>query len=79
RNDSVTLVVEDDWSPLVAVEMSVDTRGWTRLEPADGLVDGRRESFTAKIPPGAKLVLLRLTDAVYNAATFDLLATSTAR
>lgn len=79
RSDTVTLVVEDDWSPLVAVEMSVDTRGWTRLEPADGLVDGRRESFTAKIPPGAKLVLLRLTDAVYNAATFDLLATTTSR
>lgn len=79
RGDTVTLVVEDGWSPLVTVELSADTTGWTRLEAADGLVDGRRETITATVPPGAKLLLVRLTDAAYNVVTLDLLAHVTPR
>jgi|CXWL01.1.fsa_nt_gi hypothetical protein len=79
KGETVTLMVEDSWSPLVAVELSTDTRGWVRLNAADGLVDGRRETITATIPADAKLLLLRLTDAAYNVVTLDLLARVTTR
>ena len=67
--------VRDAWSPLAEARLSVDGGAWRDLRPVDGLLDGRGESFEVEVPEGARLVLLRLTDAAYNGATYDLLAT----
>ncbi|HEX6204019.1 MAG TPA: hypothetical protein VF100_13535, partial [Thermoanaerobaculia bacterium] len=66
------VVVEDALSPLVSARLSTDAGEWTDLVPEDGLLDGRRETFVATVPAGARLVLLQVGDAAYNGVTFDL-------
>ncbi len=66
--------VEDAWSPLTEAELSADAGDWRALRPEDGLLDGRGESFLVEAPEGARLLLLRLSDAAYNGVTYDLLA-----
>ncbi len=71
RGDGIEATVVDRLSPLRRVEVSVDAEVWTEVPAADGLLDGRRESFSIDAPPGA-LVLLRVTDAALNVVTLDL-------
>ncbi len=52
--------------------MSVDAGEWRPAPAADGLLDGRRETLELEVPEGARLVLLRVTDAAFNVTTFDL-------
>ncbi len=66
------VVVEDRWNPLRAAELSVDAREWQRAVPADGLLDGRRETLLLEPPEEGSLLLLRLTDAAFNVVTIDL-------
>jgi hypothetical protein len=40
----------------------------------DGLLDGRRETLWIEVPDGARLALLRVSDAAHNVIAFDLLA-----
>ncbi len=71
-NATLTVTVEDAWNPLRNAEYSIDAGEWHPAEPADGLLDGRREELKVEVPAGARLVLLRVEDAAFNTATFDL-------
>jgi len=67
------LTVADDWNPIVKAELSVDAGEWRELAPVDGLADGRSEKFDlGSVPRDAKIALLRVSDAAFNATTFDL-------
>lgn len=72
RSGGLRITVVDDWNPLREVEVSIDGGGWEPLRPIDGLLDGRRESLDVEVPEGAHLVLVRVEDAAFNVATFDL-------
>jgi hypothetical protein len=65
-------VVADSWSPLREAEWSADAGEWQPVEAADGLIDGRRETFLVAPPAGARTVVLRVMDAAYNVITFEL-------
>jgi hypothetical protein len=66
------VVLEDAWNPLRAAEVSVDAGEWQPAPAADGLLDARRETLEIEVPAGARLLLLRATDAAFNVQTFDL-------
>ena len=66
------VVLEDALNPLRTAEVSVDAAEWQAAPAADGLLDGRREALELEVPEGARLVLLRVTDAAHNVTTFDL-------
>lgn len=70
--EGYSVVVGDALSPLRAAEVSVDASEWRPIRPADGLLDGKRETLELQAPKEARLVLLRLTDAAFNVVTFDL-------
>jgi len=65
-------VVEDRWNPLREAVYSIDARQWQPALPADGLLDGQRETLILEIPQEGELLLLRLTDAAFNVVTIDL-------
>lgn len=69
---TLRVVLEDEWNPLRTAEVSVDAAGFEPAPAADGLLDGRREALELAVPEGARLVLLRVTDAAFNTVTFDL-------
>lgn len=79
KGDAITLEVADATSPLREAVVSADAGEWQAARPADGLLDGRREALEVKVPPGATLLLLRLTDAAFNVVTLDLMAELGAR
>jgi hypothetical protein len=66
--------VMDALSPLRQAVFSADAGEWRPATAADGLLDGRRERLTVDLPQGARMLLLRVTDAAFNVVTFDLLA-----
>jgi hypothetical protein len=66
------VVLEDAWNPLRTAEVSVDAGEWQPAPAADGLLDARREALEIEVPAGARLLLLRATDAAFNVQTFDL-------
>ncbi len=73
--ESLTAVAVDAANPLRAAEVSIDGADWRPARPADGLLDGRSETLVVDaVPAGARIVLLRVTDAAFNVRTFDLLA-----
>ncbi|MGH9362321.1 MAG: hypothetical protein ACRD2T_10435, partial [Thermoanaerobaculia bacterium] len=69
RSGSLRVVVADELSPLREAVWSVDAGEWRPAEPEDGLLDGRSEALHLPVPPGSRLVLLRVTDAAYNVVT----------
>jgi hypothetical protein len=66
------VVVEDRFNPLREAVYSVDAEHWRPAAPADGLLDGQRETLILPIPQQGELLLLRLTDAAFNVLTLDL-------
>jgi len=68
----LNVTLEDAWSPVRDVQVSIDGGEWHPARAADGLLDGRREELILDVPAGARYLLLRATDGAYNAATFDL-------
>ena len=72
EDDRVTVVVEDAWSPLREAVISVDADEWRSVRVEDGLLDSQRETLSVTAPEGARLLLLRLTDAAHNVTTIDL-------
>ncbi|HEX5758703.1 MAG TPA: hypothetical protein VF121_05875 [Thermoanaerobaculia bacterium] len=72
QGGSLQVTVTDELSPLREAVWSVDAGEWKTAEPEDGLLDGRSEVLHLDVPPGSRLVLLRVTDAAYNVVTFDL-------
>ncbi|MEE8525429.1 MAG: hypothetical protein V3T72_15945 [Thermoanaerobaculia bacterium] len=73
RDGVLEVVVRDVLSPMREAAVSVDAGEWRPIDPADGLLDGRRETLGVAVPEGARMVLLRLTDAHFNVVTLDLL------
>ncbi len=63
------LSVEDASSALSRVEWSRDGKKWHLLEPADGILDGRRENFTFPAGEGRHLVVVRAVDLHHNRTT----------
>jgi hypothetical protein len=62
--------IEDQRSPLVRVEYSVDAEKWVRLLPDDAILDSRRETFT--LPSDAsngRFVTVRAVDSHFNVIT----------
>jgi hypothetical protein len=76
RGGGVDVVIEDGLSPIRRAEASIDAGDWTQVAVEDGLLDGPRETLRVTAPDGARLVLLRVMDAAFNGATFDLLEES---
>lgn len=72
HDGDLLVTVADALNPLRKAEVSVDAGDWKAAEPADGLLDGRRETLIIKIPAHAHLLLLHLMDAAYNNVTIDL-------
>lgn len=60
--------VEDSASPIRRAEYSVNAGPWTVLEAADGITDGREESFTVRLrgEGGERSVVVRAFDAAGN-------------
>ena len=61
--------VEDGLSPLAVVEWNRDADRWHALAPADGLLDGRRESFEIPAAAGRHVLAVRAHDEHHNRAT----------
>ncbi|MDX2435623.1 MAG: hypothetical protein QNL88_01120, partial [Acidobacteriota bacterium] len=61
--------VTDALSPIVRAEWSRDGEAWEALAPADGLLDGRDESFEFPAEDGSHLVVVRVVDRQHNRAT----------
>ncbi len=59
---------EDSASPIRRAECSVNAGPWTVLEAADGITDGREESFSLHLPAegGERSVVVRALDAAGN-------------
>ena len=66
------VVVEDSWNIVREAVWSADVSPWENAKVDDGLLDSRREVLVLEPKKGAKLLLLRLTDAAYNVFTYDL-------
>ncbi len=64
----------DALSPIRTAVFSIDAGEWRPASAADGLLDGRRETLSMEVPAGARLLLLRVSDAAHNVITFDLSA-----
>lgn len=64
--------VADAASPLRGAEASVDGGPWQPVAAVDGLLDGRAERLRVEVPEGARLVLLRVSDAAFNQVSFQL-------
>ena len=73
RQGVTTVEVSDALNPLRSAEVSVDGGDWAPAMTADALLDSQRESLRLEVAPTSRLVLLRLTDAAFNAATYDVL------
>lgn len=60
--------VEDSASPIRRAEYSVNAGPWTVLEAADGITDGREESFSVRLAGdgGERSVVVRAFDAAGN-------------
>ncbi len=64
--------IEDPWNIVHEAVTSVDAAPWENAKVDDGLLDSRRETLVLEPAKGARLLLLRLTDAAYNVMTYDL-------
>ena len=71
---SISVELADALSPIRNVALSIDAGQWRPVPAADGLLDGRRETLRVEVQDGARLVLLRVSDAAHNVIAFDLLA-----
>jgi hypothetical protein len=67
--DSWVVTVSDGLSPIVRAEWSRDGESWTPLAPADGLLDGREETFRFPAESGRHMVVVRVVDRQHNRAT----------
>jgi hypothetical protein len=67
--DTWTVSVSDTLSPIVRAEWSRDGDEWTALAPADGLLDGREETFEFPAASGRHMVVVRVVDRQHNRAT----------
>ena len=64
--------IEDAGNPLRRAEWSADGAAWEPAVAADGMVDSLRETLRVSAPAGARFVVLRVQDAAFNFAVFEL-------
>ncbi|HET8798283.1 MAG TPA: hypothetical protein VFO89_11385, partial [Thermoanaerobaculia bacterium] len=70
NGDRIVVRITDELSPIGKVEYSVDAEKWIRMTPADGIADGRDETFTLEAPQvNGKFVVVRAVDGQYNVGT----------
>ena len=74
RGSALEVELSDTLSPLRDAVFSSDASQWRPASVSDGLLDGRRETLRFEIPEGARMLLLRVSDAAHNVVTFDLLS-----
>ncbi|HXT21954.1 MAG TPA: hypothetical protein VN923_14480, partial [Thermoanaerobaculia bacterium] len=70
--DRLLVEIEDAGNPLREATFSIGAGAWQPATPQDGLLDGKREVLAVVAPKGAPLVILKVMDAAFNGATFDL-------
>ena len=63
------VVVEDDGSAVSRVEWSRDGAEWKELAPEDGILDGKRETFSLPASQGRHLVVIMAVDRHHNRTT----------
>lgn len=71
----IRVVARDDASPLRRAEYSVDGGSWHEIHPKDGINDGLEETYEfapSGLSPGPKVVVIRITDLLGNAAAAQL-------
>jgi hypothetical protein len=68
---SVTVEVRDDQSAVTRLEYSLDGGPWLPAYPADGLLDGRRETLSLRLDADAagRTLVVRAADALHNLGT----------
>ncbi len=76
RGATLELELADALSPMRSAMVSSDATKWRPVRAADGLLDGRRERLEIEAPKGARLLLLRVSDAAHNVVTFNLLGSN---
>jgi hypothetical protein len=70
RRDGLwSVVVSDGLSTVARVEWSRDGERWHALAPADGVLDGNRESFSFAAEDGRHFVVVRAIDRHHNRVT----------
>lgn len=68
----VEVQIADALNSLREVVFSIDAGVWRSAVEVDGLLDAPRETLRLDLPPQARLLLVRATDAAFNAITLDL-------
>lgn len=71
--ETLRVSITDSLSPLREAVFSVDAGEWRPLLAVDGMLDERSETFEVPHLKSDALLLLRVTDAAFNAMTFNLL------
>jgi len=69
KGDAWLVTVDDALSPVARVEWNRDAEEWEPLEPDDGLLDRRHETFRIPAKPGAHVLAVRAVDDHHNRAT----------
>lgn len=72
RDGMLRVTVRDALSPVREAVTSVDAGEWRPVPPVDGLLDAQTETLLIPPPKKGEMLLLRVTDAAYNVATYDL-------
>ncbi len=72
RGGVLHVTVKDALSPVREAVVSVDAGEWKPVPPEDGLLDAQTEVLLVPPPKPGEMLLLRVTDAAYNVATYDL-------
>ena len=71
---SVEASASDSYVRLTEASYAVDGKRWVPVFPADGLFDGKAETFrfrTEVLPAGAHVVVLKVRDAAGNTGSAD--------
>jgi hypothetical protein len=72
KGGMLRVTVRDALSPIREAVASLNAGEWKPAVPADGLLDARTETLLVPAIKPGDMLLLRVTDAAYNVATYDL-------
>ncbi len=65
----ITFVVQDEQSPVLRVDYSVEADRWRPIYPKDGICDSRLEEFELSVDGDPTSVVIRAIDSMNNVAT----------
>jgi hypothetical protein len=66
RSGTWSIVASDALSSIASVQWSRDGQEWRTLDPDDGVLDGRDESFSFPAEEGRHLIVIRVMDTHHN-------------